>query len=247
MRRIVGNFTVIFIERFHTITVFSIECSKCGFTVPSGARYCQGCGVDVGFPNVKLASRAEELDALNIRVQNAKISAAARGIAVILENFGLVVAGSRSVWARDLATLDSFVKRENALYVSFHQQVRSQSRIPEENEWDRGRTAAESTINPFFYEEINFACISLGGKGASGYGDYHITLKDKLIEDRTTVFEENPFVFCERHRVIAGDAPPMGYRALWVNRGLLAMAKLQANISRNNTGSVSWHSRRSIP
>ena len=209
----------------------NVTCSECGADVPSHARYCSACAADVGFPNVRLANRADEQSALAIRVQNAKTSATARGIASTLDVFGITVATSRSVVARDLGTLHSLVKSENTLYISFHQQVRSSSRIPEDNKWDRGRAAEDNTINPIFFDQINFACLSLDGMGASGYGDYHITLKDKLIERRTTVFEENPFIFCQRHRIIAGDAPPLGYRATWENRGLLAVAKLQAKIT----------------
>ena len=190
----------------------------------------------MGFPNVRLAERADERKALNIRLQNAKTSAKARGVESTLEAFGVAVASSRTVLARDLGTLHSLLKSDNLLYISFHQQVRSNSRIPEDNKWDRGRTAAESTINPHFFDQINFACLSLDGVGTSGYGAYHITLKDKLIERRTTFFEENPFVFCERHRIVAGNAPPLGYRATWEDRRSLAMAKLQHNLSGTTTG-----------
>ncbi len=182
-----------------------------------------------------MANRGDEQSALTIRLENAKASCAARGVASTLEAFGLAVASSRSVIARDLATLHSFIKSENALYVSFHQQVRSGSRLPEDNKWDRGRASADNTINPIFFDHISFACLSLDGIGTSGYGDYHITLRDKLIERRTTVFEENPFVFCRRHRIVSGDAPPLGYRATWENRGLLAMAKLQAKLTNKTT------------
>jgi hypothetical protein len=51
-------------------------------------------------------------------------------------------------------------------------------------------------------------------------------LKELHIANRATVFEENPFVFCERHRVIAGRRAPLGFRATWAARDELAMAKL---------------------
>ena len=212
-----------------------VTCPECGASVPSHARYCSVCAADVGFPNIRFAERADEQKALNIRLQNAKTSAKARGVESTLEAFGVAVATSHTVLARDLGTLHSMLKSDNLLYISFHQQVRSHFRIPEDNKWDKGRAAAESTINPHFFDQINFACLSLDGIGTSGYGDYHITLKDKLVERRTTVFEENPFVFCERHRIIAGNAPPFGYRATWEKRGLLAMAKLQHNLSGTTT------------
>ena len=40
------------------------------------------------------------------------------------------------------------------------------------------------------------------------------------------MFEENPFTFCERHRIVAGKRCPLGFRAVWADRDKLAMAKL---------------------
>jgi hypothetical protein len=56
-------------------------------------------------------------------------------------------------------------------------------------------------------------------------------LKSVTIDERASVFEQNPFFFCKTHHVIAGQAPPPGYRATWGERGRLAVAKLQANIT----------------
>lgn len=67
--------------------------------------------------------------------------------------------------------------------------------------------------------------------GVSWWGEYSIVLKTAHIARRTSVFEENPFLFCERHRVIAGKRPPLGYRASWPRREELAMAKLADKIS----------------
>lgn len=51
-----------------------------------------------------------------------------------------------------------------------------------------------------------------------------------MIKQRSTVFEENPFLFCERHRVVAGNRLPAGYRTTWVDRNRLAMAKLHSRL-----------------
>jgi hypothetical protein len=143
-----------------------------------------------------------------------------------LESFGGAVKKSQAVLARPLGDLDAFVKSKSALYISFHSQVRAQARIPEDNDWDRGRSAAESTVHPHYYPEINYTALSLDGVGVLWWGDYSISLKELHVADRTTVFEENPFVFCQRHRVIAGKPCPVGYRATWAARDELAMAKL---------------------
>jgi hypothetical protein len=128
--------------------------------------------------------------------------------------------------------LDAFIKNKNALYVNFHSQVRAGQRIPEENDWDKGRSAAESTVHPNYYDKINYAALSLDGLGVPWWGAFSMSINDLHIESRTTVFEENPFVFCERHRVIAGKPAPPGYRATWDRRDELAMAKLSDKLKR---------------
>jgi hypothetical protein len=203
-----------------------MNCTNCGTDFPSHVERCPACGHDVGFPNVRAAERAEEVAALHGRLAAAKTTAGARGTLPALENFGNAVRKSQAVLARPLSDVDTLVKSKNALYISFHSQVRAGTRIPEDNDWDKGRSAAESTVHPNYYDQINFTALSLDGFGVLWWGAYSITLKELHIANRTTVFEENPFVFCERHRIIAGKRPPLGYRATWPDRNQLAMAKL---------------------
>jgi hypothetical protein len=129
-----------------------------------------------------------------------------------------------------MGALDAFVKNDNVLYVSFNRQVRAGLRLPEQNEWDPGRVSAENAVNPNYSEEINYAALSLDGFGVLAWVDYSITFKDKAVDQRASVFEENPFAFCQRHRLVVGQPVPAGYRAAWDQRDQLAMAKLYPQI-----------------
>lgn len=203
-----------------------LVCS-CGTPIPPHVRDCLGCGKSVGFPNVRKAAQRSEREALVARIKTAEQSASAGKYQPELEAFANAVAtASHAVIARSLMALDAFIRSDSQLMTSFYKQVRAQSRVPEDNDWDRGRAAADSTINPIYFEEIQFAALSLDGLGSKWYGAYHITIKDLMIEQRASVFEENPFLFCERKGVAAGAAAPPGYRATWEDRGLLAKAKL---------------------
>lgn len=168
---------------------------------------------------------------LQERLQTAEVSTAARGCLAVLNDFGAAVLTSRAVLARSLGDVDSWVKSENRLYVSFHKQVRAGERLPQDNSWDRGRIAAESTILPNFYDEVNFAALSLDGRGVLAYGLYSVVLRESIVAHRSSVFEENPFMFCQRHRLIAGDSAPPGYRAVWPERDRLAKAKLSSRVT----------------
>lgn len=208
-------------------------CVKCSSSVPPQERYCQICGKDAGFPNVRYAQRPEERAALAARVAAADTSASAKGSSEKLNAFGDAVGASEAVMNRWLGTLNTWVNGDNPLYVNFYKQVRVLGRMPEQNDWDRQRGAAEELINPYIHEELNLAALTLDGIGMPYYGDYSVVLRSATIEDRSTVFEENPFKFNERHHVVGTRPPPAGYRAPWEDRSLLAKAKLHSRIETN--------------
>jgi hypothetical protein len=208
-----------------------MHCPNCQHDVPAHVERCIACGFDVGFPNVRAAETEAEKDSLSRRLASARTSADARGALSRLNDFGRNVLKSNIVLARSLGVLDAFVKDKNFLYVSFQSQVRAGARVPENNDWDRGRDAAEATIHPNYSHNIIYSALSLDGFGVLWWGDYSITIKELHISKRTSVFEENPFVFCERYRVAAGRAVPAGFRANWAERNQLAMAKLVDRIS----------------
>lgn len=129
---------------------------------------------------------------------------------------------------RSLGALCNWLNAESALFLSFHRQVEFLGRMPDETGWDQQREAAESAINPFCFRDLNFAALSLDHLGMTYYGPYSVTLKSLTIEDRASVFEQNPFVFNQVHGVVAGQEPPCGYRATWPERAKLAVAKLHS-------------------
>jgi len=76
-----------------------------------------------------------------------------------------------------------------------------------------------------------FAALSLDNRGLANFGRYTIVLKEDMIAHRATVFEENSFIFCQqKHHIVVGDSIPPGYRALWLERERLAIAKLHSRL-----------------
>lgn len=212
------------------------RCDSCDTEIPYAAERCIGCGGDVGFPNVRAANRVGEVEALRERVRYAQVAAMERGCADELEAFGTAAADAQAVMVRNLMVLDGFVSNQQASMVSYYKMVRAGARLPEDNDFDTNRARIDGTINPHgVHEEIQFAALSLDGRGVRWYGDYQVTLRDKMIAARSSVFEENPFRFCDKHPISPRGSVPDGYRASWPRRGELAMAKLhprlQAGIS----------------
>ncbi len=208
-----------------------MNCPNCQEKVPDSARHCPACEHDVGFPNVRVAESAEEQNALSSRLDNARVSTKARNCHDVLEDFGNAVLQSKAVICRTIGLVQTLASDENQLYPSFYQQVRGQARLPEDNKWDRGRPSVDGTLFPHYHEEIRCAALSIDHRGLwSTYGQCAMILKEPMICHRATVFEENPFLFCERHKVVAGTRPPPGFRALWIERNKLAMAKLHSRL-----------------
>ncbi|HEY6874382.1 MAG TPA: hypothetical protein VI298_16775 [Geobacteraceae bacterium] len=153
----------------------------------------------------------------------------------MLERFGNYNLKSKCVFCRSLDIVSDLLSSHYTLYINFHKQVAAGSRLPKDDAWEIGRPAVESTLFPHYFQEINVACLTLKNTGLTNYGAYSIILKDIMISNRASVFEENPFHFMEKHRIIAGQQIPPGYRASWNERNKFAMAKLHSKINKNTT------------
>lgn len=209
------------------------NCTKCGTQIRPNERACSNCGRDAGFPNVRAANAPEERAALEARFNTARTSSAVRGTTIELDYFVKEVGcHSRAVMNRSLGALNSWVEGPTPLFCSFHCQIEVLGRAPNESNYDQQRVAAEAAINPFCYEQINYAALTLKEAGIAIYGPYSVILKEMSIDDRSSVFEENPFEFNQKHHVVAGQNPPLGYRASWADRGTLAGAKLEHKLER---------------
>jgi len=210
-------------------------CNICNRKVPLNARLCPSCQADVGFPNVRATQTPDEKRALTARLERAYISTDARGCKNVLERFGIFMLNSKSVFCRSLDNVLEVVSNDNALFINFHKQIASGIRIAKDDKWEIGRPAVESTLFPHYVQDINFACLTLNNKGLTNYGAYSIVFKEVMICNRTSVFEENPFHFMEKHLIIAGQQIPAGYRASWDERDKFAMAKLHSKIDKNTS------------
>ncbi len=208
-----------------------MQCPNCGFPVPPYARYCPVDQTDVGFPNVRAAETPEEAGALDARYTLATQDAQVRGCLRTLEDFGRAVLGSKAVICRSLSIVQYLVSNDSALYNTFHQQVAAEARIPEDNFWDRARSAVNATLFPHYQDEMGFAMLSLNDRGLTTFGPYVIVLREAPIASRSSVFERNSVVFFqEMVDTKVGDALAPGYRAAWAQRDRLAMAKCYGQI-----------------
>lgn len=208
-----------------------VVCAICAAEADPASPTCTDCGNFLGYPNVRRAEAPGEIQALDARLGAAIASADIRGCRTELEEFGRAVDASKAVIAMNLRTLHSLVCADNRMHANYHSQVGSGMRLAEDNKFDRNRIPIESKIHDLdVYKHISYAALSLNGVGVPWFGTHHITLADIMIERRASVLEENSFLFFEHHSKGALDPLPLGYRASWLRRGALAVAKLYLRI-----------------
>ncbi|HVY84469.1 MAG TPA: hypothetical protein VG943_05015 [Caulobacterales bacterium] len=179
---------------------------------------------------MRFAQRPSECDALRERLEAARKSLAPDRQAVFDACVDDLNA-SHVVMNRSIGDLADWLQDKLLLHYCYHAQVRLGRRVPSDNVYDLQRKSAENTVNPFFFEDLSIAALSLDGKGMPYYGPYTVRLKEKALAHRATVFTENPFIFTKRHNVTAGELPPPGHRAPWQERASVAMAKIGAKLA----------------
>jgi hypothetical protein len=206
------------------------KCPKCSAEVDLAHRHCTVCETDAGFPNVRMASREDERASLAARMERARVSSAACDMSNELEAFVAAVSTSSAVMNRSFGALQNWLLGGSPLFQTFHRQVEHSGRPIDESGWDQQRVMAEGAINPYCYRDLSFAALTLDYSGMDYYGPYAVILRDELIESRASVFEENPFFFVRNHHVTPLKPLPVGYRAAWSDRGLLAAAKLHSQL-----------------
>lgn len=210
------------------------KCKSCTKPIAVDILICGHCDVQAEYPNVRYAQRLGEKRGLTRRLKKAKEEVAKNGTAAEHAVLMTQVGASALVINRHLSHLRDWLDRNDKLYVNFYR--KKAEGVPwTEDEWNMQRIAAESAISPYFFTALNIAAITTTDEGLSYYGAYSIFIREDEIAHRTTVFEENPFYFNRRHKVIAGRMPPSGYRAQWKDRDKLASAKLSKKLKKGMT------------
>ncbi len=113
---------------------------------------------------------------------------------------------------------------------TYYQQVASNARNATDNSYDKTREAFDSRVNPYDFKDIHCATLSLSGTGLLYYGKCHIKFKEQLIDERASVFEENPCRFEVKHNITGNSSYPLGHRATWEDRSILATTKLHSKL-----------------
>lgn len=205
-------------------------CPSCRRSVQIDHRLCRYCTADLGCPNVRVANRPAERSCLARRKAAARRTANKAKAGPEYDRLSELAARSRLVINRNIRQLSEWLESRDELYLNFYK-LRKHGRYSVEDEWNLQRISAENTVNPWYFEELVIGAITIDDNGMDYYGAYTIFIREDAIATRSTVFEENPFIFNERHQLTSGKMPPEGYRAAWPDRADLVVAKLGARLA----------------
>lgn len=218
------------------------ENAECTWNLSESEETCPNCGAYAGPPNVRVATTLEELEALEKRYQSALGSAIKEGAAEILAKFEAAVKESVAVVACDLPLLLRLLTEQQYLYNNFHNAVNIFVQ-PDESYYKR--QIVEAYLFPGYEKKIIYAALSLDGRGLTNYGrkhtndhPYFIELSDYAVKIRSTVMEENSYIFAKKHmnvKELNFKPVPLGFRTVWRDRHRLAVAKLADRFTSNTT------------
>ncbi len=200
----------------------------CGHDVPDRATGCPHCGRPGLFPNVRAASRPDEIAALDQRYADARRDVNARGCSTVADAFMQQVEGSKAVIARPLGEVERLARNDHEVYSTYYKQIEAEIRLPDSLPWDPMRRIAEEAPFPGYKDDIRFASLTLDDRGLASYGDCFFTLRPSMMAHRTSVFEENNVLFMKSRDLPLSKLVdlPRGHRATWVDRAKFCLAKL---------------------
>lgn len=174
------------------------------------------------------------MEALQGRYDDAVHLARLNGADISREAFeSSVQSKSHAVLSLSYAELRYLAENEKRVFSTFYKRVEEGLQIPNGGPWDVLRGVSEHVLYQHQKAHIRFAALSLNHVGVKNYGECHVTLKEALISDRTSTFEDNNVVFTVyTQKASMEDAvdSPAGHISDWQNRHQLAVAKLRRSL-----------------
>jgi len=211
------------------------ECTHCANEIPLHMERCPHCALPGLFPNVRAAEGAVERSALDERYDLALKRATARSCHQVVKDFETATLKSYAVIARSVLEADRLASSDKEVYSTYYKLVDAEVRLPSGSKWDVLRDVADGALFPGYKKHIRFGALSLNGLGLANYGECFLVLRESMISHRATVFEENSVLFMDKHDIQMSEAHrlPPGFRALWVERSKLCVAKLADELAQD--------------
>jgi hypothetical protein len=204
-----------------------IECPKCGLEVAYNVAHCHS-GHFVGFPNVRLAEGMRER--LNFHYGRAAANARERGVGDKIDKLESILANSIAtinvtpIVLRNLSLGDNYKN----YYVAIDEGIRELA----SRQYHSDRQMVDTRIHTAYEKHILNAALSIDGLGLTNYGNITLRLRENVVDVRASLLRENGYAFFERYDLgRLGRAEELGWRSVWSDRTLLAVAHLEPSIT----------------
>lgn len=185
-----------------------------------------------------MASTPEQLQALHARARDALLRSGSDGEALVRAALESTPRLNVSV---PFAT--EFLRGERSLYRTFGKVAAdgpsSKAAWAGARPGERGDDGLRRMVDGRLFgrcaDELRYAALGLGELGLTAYGPVTLELEPEAVAHRASVLEEDTFAFFARHglghlepagRGYRARPEPPGYRAAWLDRHLLVLAKL---------------------
>ena len=208
-----------------------LRCIKCGFEYHYILERCPHCAYPGNYSNVLIASEQSEVDEVERRYEKARRTADRRGCAQAFGDFTKWLRTSRVVVARSFADVDRLAAGDKSVQGTYYDLTDAGLTLPDGSMWEQLRKPADEVLFPGYRKKIRFGALSNDGVGVINYGHFWMTMRSALIDERTTVFDQNSVTFVSEKRLKAASGALLGHRATWSNRFKLAAAQLADQVA----------------
>jgi hypothetical protein len=216
-----------------------MRCSQCNATVNEALRYCPACGCDLGCPNVRVATSAEEVAALRQRYSEAEAQAVSLGLGGQFNSLvSLVSTESHVVVSMPPLVARNLLADPRELYSSY-EKLLGCTRAPASSENDSKRFAVAGRLFGSYASDIRYGVLSLNEVGIANYGTVSLTLRDVAVRQRVSFLHENSYQFVNSFCLSLHDSIPPGYRSCWDDRAKLVATKLASELN-PTSGRADW-------
>ena len=180
-----------------------LYCQRCDFQHSQlNLTTCQSCGNDLGPPNVNEISTQDEFDALQTRYDKAKQTLNDDGNQAILSEFeDFVLKEVNAVLNVSFDAICSCFVDNGSAYKSYYRLLENGDRIIADLINDKRRNTVDSILWGSHKRNMIFAALSADNIGLRSYGNCCVVLNENSIKYRTSLLEENSFVFVKKHNV----------------------------------------------
>lgn len=211
-------------------------CERCDEAYSAHELNCPACSYE-NRPNVELAALKKPKAALEKRYAETLERAKANGNLTKVKEFeARIKSNAKAVVNLDISVLEGIIYG-SMRYINTYKlrEIRTITKHPNS---EYRRFMVDGFLFYNFGNKMAFAALALDGQGIRPYGNCTIILKEKMIDFRASLLEDDSFQFFEKleNKPARIDRKFLnGYISTWEDKHKLAVAKLADQITPDDT------------